>query len=145
VVVEVRPASVRQVVRGRTGRFVEVPADPQNVAEDLRRIDPNLRVRYNVDQRYWVVYREKPLPDGRVQKDLVLTALDLDQRIVKRVEYLYSRDYDYARELEQAEKEARKRARDEVGEMLGAAGERLHHALRKDMGDKSRAFIGGER
>lgn len=137
---EIRPASLAQVQRSKDGRMVAIDNDVQNVANDLHEIDPKLRLRFSEAGGYFVVYFCEDGIEGNGQ--LVLTAQDLDQRIVERIRRISSADYDYAAELEKADDQ---KARDDAwqwSEWAGETGEKLAHTLRKELGHTgSRAFI----
>lgn len=135
---EIIPATVAQVARMDSGRLVAVDDDVQNVARDLREIDPGLRLRFDEYQEFYVVYHV----DGD-EESLVTTAQECDQRLVKRAREISRPDYDYGLELEKAEAESKKQADDRFADQTGDVGERLAHALRKDLGLTGRAFIGG--
>jgi hypothetical protein len=74
------------------GRMVEVPDDVTNVARDLAKIDPTLRLRYSETGNYFVVY-QSTIRNGQPHDHLVLTAKDCDQRIVKRVREIADPSY----------------------------------------------------
>lgn len=132
-----RPASLEQVRRARNGRFVHVGGE---VERALRDYDPNLRLRYSEAGGYYVVYHLDPVTGD---EDLVTTALDYDMRIVARVIAIDSERYDLVAEMELMDGRAEREAEHRVSEHIGEVGERLHHAIRKDLGDTGRAFFKG--
>lgn len=147
---KVEPAHVDQILRARTGEMVAIDKDVGGVAEDLKRIDPGLKVRFaeTGNPPFWAVYHES---DDQRTTYLVLTAQahqtrsgtwsGLDQRIVKRIMEIGHSTYDYAKEVQRQNQEA-DRARDEkVREGIREKGELLAHAIRKDKGSTARAFI----
>lgn len=138
---EIRPASIAQVAQARDGRMIEIGDDVGNVAKSLQQIDPGLRLRYSEAGEYFVVYwRPDEWDEGDGQ--LVLTAQECDQRIVKRVQEIAQPGYDFAAELERLDEQTRTEKEHEWSERVGETGERLAHALRKDRGyDQSRVFI----
>src|SRR5580704_855797 len=139
----VRPASIDQIGRLQDGRLVTITADAGGVADAIERLDPCLRLRYSEASDCWVVYRVHrhgwPCRDDDPERteELVLTAQDCDQRIVKRLEFIDSQGrsgYDYAAELEKSALRARDLARRDRMERAGDVAERAAHALRKDLG-----------
>jgi hypothetical protein len=146
---QVRAAHFNQLLRARDGRLVEIAHDAGNVAADLQRIDPHLKVRFAEDGRppFWAVYHESD--DGR-STYLVLTTeahqtksgiwTGLDQRIVKRVMEISHSSYDYAADLERVNAQVKAAKRQRFREQVGAYAEQAAHALRKDLGYKSRIF-----
>lgn len=134
-------ATLAQVQRGRDGRMVEIEADVCNVAQDLRDIKPSLRLRWSEAGGYFVVYDSIELSDGSVVEHLVLTAQQLDQRIVKEVRKAAGPGYDLVAEMEADDRRIdRERAHAEA-ERLGNAAERLWHALRQDVGASDRMYV----
>jgi hypothetical protein len=129
---EIRPASIAQLSQARGGYLVEIDPGLQDIANDLARIDPNLRLRYSEAGEYFCVFYEPEHGDGY----LIFTAQELDQRIVKRMEEVYFRcnqpGYSFADDLEQAEakndREADHAWREKNGELM----EKLAWALRHD-------------
>jgi hypothetical protein len=141
--IDIDPVSVVQARRSRTGRMVAIDDDVVNVARDLRDIDPRFRLFYNEDERVFVV----ELHEEGVEH-LVGVYRELDQRIVARARRFTRPDFDLAAEIEDSETEAAVAEDARRAEQLGDASQRLHHALRTDLGRhefgqtlKSRAFI----
>lgn len=151
----IEPAHVDQLARARDGRMLLITADVGGVAEDLRQIDPGLKVRFAEagNPPFWAVYHESE--DGRTTH-LVLTAearqtvsgvwAGLDQRIVSRVRQIDSHGrggYDYAAEVERQNREAPERRRQAFREKIAPTAELAAHAVRKDLGlrYKGRAFV----
>ena len=137
----VEPASIDQLLRGRDGRVHHVSADAGGVAEELRRIHPQLILQYNELGEHFAVCFESE--DGR-DTYLILTAMECDHRITDRIREIDSHGrsgYDYAKELESANQRVRDAALERFRERMGDLGERAAHAIRKDLGSTSRAFI----
>jgi hypothetical protein len=147
---DVEPAHIDQLRQAQDGRMVLISADAGGVAEDLRRIDPCLKVRFAEAARppCWIVRyesvdgRETYLVDSfRAYQNRSGVWEGLDQRIVRRMRKIAHDDYDFAGELQKhnAKVTADRRAafREKVGEAAGP----LAHALRRDLGIKNRAFI----
>lgn len=135
-----------------------ISADAGGVAADLAAIDPGLKVRFaeNGNPPFWVVYHETEQPDGSTCQELVTTAEayqtnsgvweGLDQRIVTRIREIDSESrsgYNYADELEKAERSRHAKARADFAERIGDTAERAAAAVRKDLGSRyrGRAFI----
>ena len=138
---KVEPASIDQLLRGRDGRVHLVSADAGGVADELRRIHPGLVLQYNELGDHFSVCFESD--DGR-DTYLILTAKECDHRIADRIREIDSHGrsgYDYAKELESASQRVRDRALAQFRERMGDLGERAAHAIRKDLGSTSRAFI----
>jgi hypothetical protein len=141
--IDIDPVSVAQARRSRTGRMVAINDDVVNVARDLRDIDPRFRLFYNEDERVFVV----ELHEEGVEH-LVGVYRELDQRIVARARRFTRPDFDLAAEIEDSEADAAAADDARRAEQMGDASQRLHHALRTDLGRhefgqtlKSRAFI----
>jgi hypothetical protein len=143
-VIDIQPATMQQVTRTDKGRLIAMGDDVQGVAKALHEIDQYLTLSYDPDQEYFIVRRDVPQEDGSVDEQLVLTARELDHRIVARVKEIGSEDYDYVGELDRLDAEADRRKDKAHSEKMGDAGERLRHALRQDLGYTDRAFIGGD-
>lgn len=142
---EIQPANITQVARLGDGRLVTISDDVGGVARDLRAIDRSLRLRYSPDQRIYVVYRVCMTGDGEVVEELVTTSRTCDQRIVKRIREISHPSYDYAAELDRLDAAADRRADHSFNERVGETGERLAHALRKDLGlGRARIVVPGD-
>lgn len=143
---EIRPATLTQITKGRDGELVAIDDDVQNVANGLHEIDPHLRLRYSERGGYFVVYWK---PEDWEEGDgyLVFTAQDLDQRIVQHMRELHHRckqpGYSFADELDAQEAKHKREGEHAFAERMGEVGERLAHAMRDDLGyNTSSAFIG---
>lgn len=135
--IEIQPATLGQVVRSSKGNLVEVTQDVTNVAQQLKAIDENLVLLFDEEQLFYLVRHDVAQPDGSVEENLVLTSQQLGGHIVQRVQQIASQGYDYVRELEQMENEARARREHEISERQGPLLEQLAFALRKDLGLKT--------
>jgi len=139
---ELQPATLSQFLEGQDGRMYEIPADVGMVVQDLRAIDPTFRVRFSERGGYFVVYQHIVQPDGRVVDHLVLTAVELDQRVVNRVREIASPDYDLVADSERRRARHERERRDALGARIRAEGDRTAFAVRKDLGlDKARIFV----
>lgn len=164
----VQPAKLDQVKRGRDGRMHVIDADAGGVAEGLRRIDPGFQVRFAEagNPPYFVVFYQHcaahrdhdvscaDCREGRAT-DLVLTQQayqnafgvweGLHEGVVHRVQMIDPRGrggYDYAREVERQNREADVSRRRNVRERIEEHGDKLAHALRRDLHlDKARVFV----
>jgi hypothetical protein len=142
---EIRPASLAQISKGRSGQLVAIDDDVQGVANALFEIDPHIRLRYSEAGEYFVVYYK---PDEWEEGDgyMIFTARDLDHRIVQKMREVHARclnpGYSLAAEMEKAEAEAKRQADHQWSEEHGEMHERLAHALREQAGyDKQRIFV----
>lgn len=143
----IEPARVDQIRSASDGRMVLIDADVAGVAADLHDYDPLLRVRFAeaATPPYFVVYREIGQPDGQVKQELVLTAQQLDHRIVNRVREIDSQSrsgYDFVAEVDRQNARAEREKLERRHERFGEQHEHLAHALRKDFGVKNRIFVG---
>lgn len=146
----VEPAHIDQIRRAKNGRYIEIDKDVGGVVEDLRRIDPHLRVRFAEDGNppFFAVRYES---DDKRDTYLVLTVQafrtasgtwsGLDQRVVKRIEQIGHDSYDYPAEVERQTVTARATNRARVLDKLGVNAEEAAHALRKDLGQKYKGRI----
>ena len=132
---ELQPASITQVRQGKKRR-ITVEADVGNVVAQIKEIDPRLGVIWDDDGEFFAVVEQ----DGPRQR-LVLTALELDHRVLQRLREISSPDYDYVAEMDRidavADSEKEHRFKNEVGERA----EVMAHALRKDLGYKGKIFM----
>ncbi len=125
--------------------MIQVDDDVQNVANDLRDIDPHLRLRYSEAGEYWVVYW---CPDGGEDGDgyLVTTAQELDQRVVTQVRKIHhgvlNDTYKLSEEIERLDAVAKAEEEHAFTERMGDTYERLAHALREGTGrGKRRIYV----
>ncbi len=128
---EIQPASIDQLKKGKDGKYVLIENDVGNVASDLQRISSDLKLRYSDIGDYYVVYREW-MEGFELKQKLVTTSTECDQRLVKRVEFITSDHYNFAEEVDRMDREAEKAADKAFSEKVGEIGERLSHAIRKD-------------
>lgn len=141
---EVRPATLAQVIAGHDGVMVQVDDDVQGVANRLAEIDENLRLRYSMAGEYWVVYF-KPPNEEEGNGYVVTTAQEIDMRLAERVAEVFYKyrqpGYSLSAELDANDKAADE-ARDKAfTESAGEMYERLAHAIRKDLGTTNRIFV----
>lgn len=133
----IKPATLAQVRRGRNGRMVEIDADVFDVAKRLHHIDRSLGVDWNDAGGYFRI--TQLLENGR--KHVVMTCLELTPAVINEVLETMHPEYDLAGHLDRKDDE-RIRDRDHAfSEQTGVVGERLFHAFRKDLEDKSRIFV----
>lgn len=133
----------RHRLAGGEYEYVEIEDDVLNIANTLYEIDPHLRLRFSEAGGYFVVYW-KPADADEGDGYLVLTAQELDWRIVRRIQEIGSKDYDFTQEIERVEAANRKAEQERRHELLGETHERAYFELRKLMGVKSKAFISAE-
>src|SRR5689334_18439021 len=129
---EVRHASLNQVLLGKGGKAYGVTDDLLEVVKQLQEIDPRLGVEYKERGGYFAVIGKEP--DGR--EWLVTTSEDLGSHLVEHVRYLFSHHYNAGREVEARDFQAARDADHAFAEKIGEAAEHLQHALRKDLQHK---------
>ena len=144
------PARLDQFVETRN-RQVIVDADSCAIVKDLKEIDRTLEVRF-VDgpEPYFAVFQNLS-ENGRREEHLVTTVqayptsfgtyTGLDGRLLERVRKIAHSSYDFMKEAEEGKRKWEEDRRKEREEVYGDMGERAAHALRKDMGVKTKAFI----
>lgn len=125
---EIQPATLPQIQKGRRGRVVFVDNDALDVAKRLREIDPSLRLAWNEFGEYFVVYQQ--LEAG--SEHIVTTAQTADSRLVERIRRISHSSYDFAKELDKLDQKAKRDAERQFQEAVGEKAERLAHAIRKD-------------
>lgn len=148
----IEPASFDQIRIAADGGMVTIPAEYGGVAADIAQLDPCLKLRFSKSSECFVVFRVhrhgEPCRDDDPERteELVLSAVECDDRIVKRLQYIDPQGrggYDYAAEVERATLDAHRHRRESFAERMGDTAERTAHALRKDLGERyrGRAFI----
>lgn len=125
---EIQAATIAQLQRGKGGRMVEIDDDVGGIAKRLREIDPGLHLRYSEAGEYFVVY----FVDGE-KAELVTTATTCDGRLLQRVERIASDQYDFTGELERLDAQSEADQEHAFREHVGEIGERLAHAIRRDV------------
>ncbi len=133
------PASLTQVRKSKDGHMVAIDQDVLDVITQIREIDPRLSVRWSVAGEYFEV--REHAPGGAREGELVFTTNELDQRVVDRLRFLASIDYDYLKDVDRMDREAEKVEQHKFSEDVGERGERLAHALRKDLQHGGKAFV----
>jgi hypothetical protein len=142
---EIEPSSLQAARRSLRHGMVMVGDDVQGVARDLREIDPSLRLMYDESVPHWVVMQSIHNPDGSTSEHLVTTMKgDLDKRIVHRVRQVADPSYDLIGEIEKREAQSDRDNDHRHTEQVGPVAERLLHAMQKDTGQRTRAFIPGD-
>jgi len=132
---QLQPASIAQVRQGKKRR-ITVEADVGSVVAQIREIDPRLGVIWDDDGEFFAVVEQ----DGPKQRT-VLTALELDHRVLERIRELASPDYDYVAEMDRIDAEADRRKEQRFREEVGENAEVMAHALRKDLGAKYKGRV----
>jgi hypothetical protein len=139
---EIQAATIDQIVQGRDGKIHIIDADAGGVVARLKRIDPNLCVRWSEAGDYYVVYY-----NGEDGPELVATYQELDQRIAADIERINWENrqpgYSFADELEKRDAEAEKRFEKEQFEKTAEHGEELAFHLREATGrNDHKIFVG---
>ena len=147
---KVEPARLNQILDAKGGQFVEVHADVGGVVKALREIDPGFGVRFPLDARepYWHVYWQS---EDKRKQELVMSVQayqnssgvweGLDHRVVRRIMEIGDESYDYVKAIDRSRERADKDKADRTHELVFEHGEELAHAIRKDLGDKHKAFF----
>jgi hypothetical protein len=143
---EIEPASFDQIQKGRDGRTHLITADAGNIAQRLREMHPQLRLRYSEGGDYYVVYLQyEGQPEDGQHGHLVGTFQECDGRIVKSIEETMWKfrqpGYSLGEELNEAEDKRIKQEDYEFDQQVGEMTERLAHAIRQDTHATNRAFI----
>ena len=130
---EIQPLTLDQLVRDRKGRQVLIESDVGNIALDLKNLDSSLRLRVT-ESGGFVVYQHIDNSDGSYKEHLVLTAKELDARIIDRVRKIMHPSYNYVKELDKLDDIADAKKEYDADQVIGEHGQRIAHALRKDLG-----------
>lgn len=138
--IEIEPATIDMVRATSTGALVQIDNDVQNVAADLREINPALKLEFDREQEYFVVKQEVLNERGELEEKLVTTSRTCDQRLVRRVREISAPGYNLADELDRLDDQAERDADHAMTERMGPLHEQLSHAIRKDLG-ASRIFV----
>lgn len=144
-------AKLDQILQTKN-RQVIIDADSCALISDLKRIDKTLEVRFvDGDEPFFCIYQNIDHEDGRNEQHLVTTAqayptsfgtfTGLDQRLVDRVMQITHPSYDFGAEASQHKTEHDAKLKRDREDILGEIGEQAAHAMRKDMGVKTKAFI----
>jgi hypothetical protein len=127
--------------------MIPVEDDVLGVISRLKSIDPGLKMYFDFGQEIFVLYHEGLNEQGHVVDSLVGAYKELDQRIIALIERIDSQGrgrHDLIAELEAHERKLDAEKRHEQMERVGELGERLHFALRQDLGFAgSRAHMSG--
>jgi hypothetical protein len=134
---EIQPATLAQVRQGRDGRRVLIEEDVLDVARRLQAIDPSLALHWNENGNYFVLTET----DAAGTERMVLTAQELDDRLLARVQQIMHPSYDYAAELDRQDRQADRERDHRFAEQTGEVGERLAHAVRKDIQAKNKIIV----
>lgn len=129
--IEVAPATLNQVMRGRGGHLITLEND---TAKQLAEISSHLRfplkLRYNEQGEYYAVYQ---VLENGVDEHLVTTAQQCDSRLIEKIRKVIHPSYDFAAEVEQEEKKVQKEQDHKFHEQVGEISERYAHAIREDL------------
>jgi rubrerythrin len=126
------PASLDQLRQSQTGSWALVEADVGSVAQQIQEIasDRGVVLELHVSEKTGIFVVKQIIGD---EEQLVTTAQECDQRLVDSVRKATSPQYDLAAELDQVEREKDAAFESKRSDKLGDAGERLAHALLKDL------------
>lgn len=132
--IDITPASLDQVVRGRGGNLVVIENDVNGVAKDIENIHPDLFLRYNEQGGYFVVLQN--MGEGR-RPHVVTTSQTCDQRLARKVQGIVhghvNGTYDYGAEVERHHDERDRINNAQFSENVGEVSEKLAWAIREDI------------
>lgn len=113
-------------------------ADVGSVVKQIKEIDSRLGVIWDDDGEFFAVVEQ----DGPKQRT-VLTALELDHRVLQRVREISHPDYDYVAEMDAIDARADREKDARFSQEVGENAEVMAHALRKDLGAtyKGRIYV----
>jgi len=134
---EIPHASFAQVSRGKDGNRVLITEDVGDIAKRLKEVDGNLILVWNERGEYFMVIEK--LENG--SESIVTTVPELRPDLIEYVRMLGSEDYDVGKEADRIDKEAERQKDHAFSEKIGARGERLAHALHKDLSHKNRIIV----
>jgi hypothetical protein len=128
----IQPASLAQLQQSASGRWLEIESDVGSVALQLKEIADTLGIELHLRlSEVTGVFKVIQVINGEEQ--LVTSAQEADQRLVDRVREVTSPQYDLAKAAEALERQKDRDFDHEQAEKVGDVGERLAHALRKDL------------
>ncbi len=133
---EIQPASITQVRKGKDGRNIVIEDDVLSIARGLLDIDPVLRLAWNEDGHYFMVYWW-----NGPKKEVVLTSQEMTPAILDRLREIIHPSYDFVGEMERMDKQAEKNQDHRFSEETGEIGEHLAHAVRKDLEHGGKIFV----
>lgn len=134
---QISHASFEQVCKGRDGREILIEQDVLDVVERLRELDPSLRVSWNEYGEYFVVKEFRP--DG--SESLVTTTTDLSAHLADYVASLAKRSGSFADAVERSEADKRRAKDYALEQQVSETGERMAHAIRKDLDHQGKIFV----
>lgn len=143
--IDIEPASWTQV-RDIGKDTVIIEEDILDIVKQLKEISPSLFVRWSAGngEPFYTLY-SKEVINGKETEYLVKTFKQLDQRIVDRVRYIASPDYNYVKDMDRLDNKQDADFNYKMDQFFGEKAEELAHALRRDLGlDKDRAFFSGD-
>jgi hypothetical protein len=130
-----QPASITQVRQGKKRRLT-VTDDVGSVVRQIKEIDPKLGVIWDDDGEFFAVVEQ----DGPKQR-MVLTAQELDHRVLLRIKEIAKEDYDYVAEMDRIDEQADRDKDHRFSQQVGENAEVMAHALRTDLSHKGKIFI----
>jgi hypothetical protein len=134
---EITPASFAQVRDGRDGRRITIEEDVGDIARRVKEISHLLSLQWNEKGEFFAVV--ETTADGTER--LVLTAQECDNRIVERVMRIADASYDFLAEVDAMDARAEREKAHRFSEETGEVGERLAHALRRDIQAKNKVIL----
>lgn len=124
-------ATLTQVRAGRGGQMYEIDADVLDICRRIQEIDKSLGVDFSEAGSYFRVYQQV---NGA--KHTVTTTTELTPEVIEVVRRIAQPGYDVGAEMDRLDDIADRERQRTLKEAAGEAGERLFHAVRKDVDAK---------
>lgn len=135
---EIERAPLPQVTMSINGRKIPVESDVFDVVRRLQEISPRLFVNYIEQGDYFAIVEHCK---DNVER-LVTTTTKLTPDVVEHVRKIGSDSWDVGKEMDRMDDAAARSKKHQFFEKIGEIGERLHHALKKDLSyDQSRIWL----
>lgn len=134
-------ATHEQVIQAGDDYYI-INARDSTIIKEINDVDNRLHVKFNPRHEFFVLFAKEKTREGE-NEYLVKTFTKLDARIVQRVKEISDPSYDFIKEGEDLENKLDKEKLNRIHNKIGDTAERLAHALRKDLGVKTHAFIDG--
>ena len=135
---EIKHASIAQVLAGRNGRQIAVENDVGEIARQIKEIDPSLSLHFNEFGEYYVVV--ETLQSGKESRVTTVPHDGLDSRLLEELRRI-SKVKDFAAEIEEMDRRADREKDYRFEQKIGEAGERMAHAIRKDVQAKNKIIL----
>jgi hypothetical protein len=128
--IDITPASMDQVTRGRGGRVIVITNDAGDIARQITALHKDLFVRYNEDGRYFAVCQDMGVG---FRPHVVTTSQTLDARLVQHVQKVIHPSYDAVSENDRLDAERTATIDKQFEEQMAEVSEQLAFAMRSDL------------